>query len=180
MKAKTIYYSDGRLTVRSMRESDIPAFCEAFARQGWPGKDEAQFKRYYHMDQNNDRLIFVAEVDGQVAGYTTLMKEAEHGPFAHNGIPYVCDFNVLKAFQRQGIGSKIMDCVESTAFQAHDSICLGVGLYTDYGTAQRMYIKRGYIPDGSGVWYNNVNLQPGAPCFNDDDLILYMMKKKAE
>jgi len=178
MKNERIYFSDGRLTVRSMRESDILAFCEAFAAQGWFGKNEEQFRRYYHMDQSGERLIIVAEVDGHVAGYTTLMKEAEHGPFAHSGIPYVCDFNVLKSFQRQGIGTKIMDCVENLAFETHDSICIGVGLYRDYGTAQRMYAKRGYIPDGSGVWFNNVNLEPGAPCINDDDLILYMAKSK--
>lgn len=34
------------------------------------------------------------------------------------------------------------------------TICLGVGLHYGYGAAQRMYVKRGYIPDGSGVWFN--------------------------
>lgn len=178
MKTERIYYSDEVLIVRSMRESDIPAFLEAFHAQGWHWMSEEKFRRYYDMEVSGERRILVAEYGGNVAGYTTLMKEAEHGPFAYNGVPYVCDFNVLKAFQRRGIGSRIMDCAEKTAFETHDSICLGVGLYRDYGTAQRMYAKRGYIPDGSGVWFNNVNLEPGAPCLNDDDLILYMMKQK--
>ena len=178
MKTERIYYTDGTLTIRSMRQSDIKAFCEGFWAQGWLGKTEAQFQRYYNMDQSGERQIFVAEYDGQVAGYTTLMKEAKHGPFAGNGVPYVCDFNVLQAFQRRGIGGKIMDCAEAAAFETHGSICLGVGLYTNYGTAQRMYAKRGYIPDGSGVWFNNVNLEPGAPCVNDDDLILSMAKER--
>ena len=31
---------------------------------------------------------------------------------------------------------------------------IGVGLYPDYGSAQRLYIKRGYLPDGHGATYN--------------------------
>lgn len=31
-------------------------------------------------------------------------------------------------------------------------VCIGVGLHAGYGSAQRMYVKRGYIPDGTGVW----------------------------
>jgi len=40
-----------------------------------------------------------------------------------------------------------------------------------------MYIKRGYIPDGTGVWYNNEILKPYSECKNDDDLILFLSKK---
>jgi hypothetical protein len=31
---------------------------------------------------------------------------------------------------------------------------LGVGLYNDYGNAQKLYIKKGYVPNGYGVTYN--------------------------
>ena len=177
MKNGKIYYSDGSLIIRSMKETDIQAILEIFTSQGWE-KPLWVLQKYYDEDLTESRLLFVAEWEGQVAGYTTLMKEAEHGPFAYNGIPYVCDFNVFKRYQRRGIGSKIMDCAEKAAFEKHDSICLGVGLYTDYGNAQRMYAKRGYIPDGSGVWYKNINLEPGEPCVNDDDLVLYLIKNK--
>ncbi len=46
-----------------------------------------------------------------------------------------------------------------------------------YGSAQRMYVKRGYIPDGSGVWYQNAVCPAYGPCANDDDLVLYLSKK---
>ncbi len=55
---------------------------------------------------------------------------------------------------------------------------LGVGLHNGYGSAQRMYVKRGFVPDGTGVWYR------GKPCEqyqagleNDDDLQLFFSKK---
>ena len=70
-----------------------------------------------------------------------------------------------------------MDTAEALAKKTSDTVTLGVGLYTDYGAAQRMYIKRGYIPDGSGVWYRNENCPPYAEIRNDDDLVLYLSKK---
>ena len=54
---------------------------------------------------------------------------------------------------------------------------LVVGLHHGYGAAQRLYIKSGFIPDGSGVWYNNQLLAAYAPCENNDGLVLYLSKK---
>lgn len=35
-------------------------------------------------------------------------------------------------------------------------------------TSHRLYIKRGYIPGGSGLWYNYSRLEPYSNC-NDDE-----------
>lgn len=71
----------------------------------------------------------------------------------------------------------MMDVAEQAAGEYSDKVCLGVGLHSGYGSAQRMYVKRGYIPDGSGVWYNDKVCEPYAACCNDDDLVLYFMKE---
>lgn len=42
--------------------------------------------------------------------------------------------------------------------------------------SQRIYIKRGYIPDGSGVWFMNKQLEPYTNCNNNYDLVLYLSK----
>lgn len=52
-----------------------------------------------------------------------------------------------------------------------------INMKCGYGSAQRMYVKRGYIPDGSGVWYQNAVCPAYGPCANDDDLVLYLSKK---
>ena len=70
-----------------------------------------------------------------------------------------------------------MDAAEALAAKASDTVYLGVGLHSGYGSAQRMYIKRGYIPDGSGVWYKDEVCEPYSQCRNDDDLVLYLSKK---
>lgn len=54
--------------------------------------------------------------------------------------------------------------------------CHMVGIHSGYGAAQRIYVKRGYIPDGNGVWYQGKPLEQYAPCCNDDDLLLFMSK----
>ena len=88
------------------------------------------------------------------------------------------DFNVLQKWQRRGIGSALLDAAESAAFSMCDRVSLGVGLHSGYGSAQRMYVKRGYVPDGSGVWYQDRQLPEMAECRNDDDLILYLSKMR--
>ena len=71
-----------------------------------------------------------------------------------------------------------MDIAEQIAARYSGTVCLGVGLHSGYGSAQRLYVKRGYVPDGSGVWYGNKVCPPyDASCENDDSLILYMSKQ---
>jgi len=56
-------------------------------------------------------------------------------------------------------------------------IYLSVGLHNGYGNAQRLYVKRGYNFDGSGVWYKDKICDPYSTCINDDELQLYMYKE---
>lgn len=120
--------------------------------------------------------MFVATLDGETAGYATLMPHDLTGPFKDKDIPMIVDFNVLEKFQRRGVGNAIMDEIEGYVKTFSPLICLGVGMHSGYGSAQRMYVKRGYVPDGSGVWYNNRQLEQYAPCVNDDELVLYLSK----
>lgn len=81
------------------------------------------------------------------------------------------------ACARRGVGSALMDAVEALAAETSDTVCLGVGLHSGYGAAQRMYVLRGYVPDGSGVWYEGRVWDQYAPCVNDDELNLFLSKK---
>ena len=84
---------------------------------------------------------------------------------------------MLECVRGRGVGSALMDAVEALAAEASDTVCLGVGLHSGYGAAQRMYVLRGYVPDGSGVWYEGHVLEQYVPCVNDDELVLYLSKK---
>ncbi len=164
------------IKIRKMLESDITKFPAEFEKQGWH-KPVEQYQMYYNEQENGTRKLFVADVDGNVAGYATLLSNDISGPFKDKNIPVIVDFNVLEKYQRNGIGTAIMDAIENCVKEYSAIICLGVGLHYGYGAAQRMYIKRGYIPDGSGVWFNGERLEQYEPCVNDDELILYLSKQ---
>jgi GNAT superfamily N-acetyltransferase len=159
-----------------MKNCDIENLVKGFAEQNWH-KPYELFENYFNMQENNERRVIIAEVNGEIAGYVTLLPKAVAGPYANKNIPEVVDFNVLIKHQKKGVGTKIMDIVEDLAKESSDYISLSVGLHYGYGSAQRMYIKRGYIPDGSGVWYNGAQLEQYTKCENDDDLTLYLLKE---
>lgn len=164
------------MEIRELIDSDILDFHNEFKLQGWD-KPVCLFQKYLSEQNENKRQIFVATIDDNVAGYATLLPNDEHGPFKNKNIPTICDFNVLEKFQKHGIGNAILQTIEDEVKKYSNKICLGVGLHSGYGSAQRLYIKRGYIPDGSGVWYNNELLKQNQSCKNNDDLILYLLKQ---
>lgn len=170
-----IYYNENGLIVRSIIKDDIEKFVKGFQDQGWH-KSYEQFNSYYNQHENNEKKVIVAEIDGDTAGYVTLLPYTKEGPFAFKDIPEIVDFNVLIKYQKRGIGSRIMDVAENLAKEKSDYVSLAVGLHYGYGSAQRMYVKRGYIPDGTGVWYKGRQLEQYAECENDDDLVLYLLK----
>ena len=165
------------IVIRRMTDNDIDIICQEEAAQGWhpePGKYQM---RLDHMARGKC-ISWVAEYDGQLAGYNNLYFQSQNpnGPFSDKSIPEIVDFGVFKRFQRHGIGAKLMDVAEETAKEYANTVSLGVGLHSGYGSAQRMYVKRGYIPDGSGVWFQDKICPQYSPCMNDDDLILYFSK----
>ena len=84
---------------------------------------------------------------------------------------------IRNVYKQRGMGSALLDVIEKDVARFSDEITLAVGLHYGYGDAQRLYVKRGYVPDGSGVWYNSEVLEQYAECCNDDSLVLYMSKK---
>ena len=162
-------------TIRNMIKSDIESLSHGFMNQGWPGREEI-LARYFLEQESGEREVLVAEFDGAVAGYVTILPSAKHGPFAEV-YPELSDFNVFEPFQNQGIGNLLLEEAEKRVKLISDKVTLGVGLHSGYGPAQRLYMKRGYIPDGTGVWYQNQPLEMNTTIQNNDDLVLYLSKK---
>lgn len=169
------FYQDKQITIRTMIESDPQAITDAELAQGWHVELEKQLMRW--RDYQCDRSIaLVAEVGGEVAGYINVYRKAIDGPEAFCGLPEIVDFGVFIPYRRRGVGSRLMDTAEEIAAGWADTVCLGVGLHSGYGSAQRMYVKRGYVPDGSGAWYRGRVCGEYEDCCNDDDLVLYFSK----
>jgi GNAT superfamily N-acetyltransferase len=165
------------LTLRAMAEPDLVTIPAAFAELGWPGKDGQQFRRYLAEQAAGERNAIVAELGGRFAGYINVVWTSPYPPFRADGIPEIQDFNVLPAYRRKGVGSALMDAAERLVAARTSTVGLGVGLYADYGSAQRMYAKRGYVPDGRGIVYAGEPVPPGQAVVIDDDACLMFTRK---
>ena len=102
--------------------------------------------------------------------------EDEDG-LAGQNIPGVVDLIVFEKYRRKKIATMLLDAAENIAKQHCNKIYLDVCLNSDYGPAQRFYIKRGYIPDGKGVYYKEKVCETDAVCRNDDELTLCLAKE---
>lgn len=169
-----------QIQIRRLIREDIAAISEAFNQIGW-NKPESLFAGYLKQQEAGERLVWVAHVKDEFAGYVTLKWQSQYPSFKEQNIPEIMDLNVLPSFRKMGIGSLLLDAAEKEAAIRSKVVGIGVGLYAGadggYGPAQRLYIKRSYIPDGKGVTYNYQPIIPGNSYPLDDDLVLWFTKK---
>lgn len=157
--------------IRALRDGDPEVMSAAFTAIGWD-KPVSQYEKYLAEQRAGGRDVLVATVDDQFVGYVTVRWESAY----FGAIPEIQDFNVLPTYRRRGIGSGLMDAAEDRVAERSAVVGIGVGLYADYGTAQRMYVRRGYIPDGRGLMYDNQPVPPGETVRNDDSATLMFTK----
>jgi ribosomal protein S18 acetylase RimI-like enzyme len=164
------------LTIRELAEADSPVIARAFAAQGWL-KPEEQYRRYYAQSLRGERVALVAEDEAGFAGYVTIEWISGHPPFREAAIPEIVDFNVLIRCRRHRLGTALMDEAERRIAERSAVAGIGVGLDGDYGAAQILYVRRGYVPDGRGVWQAGRYLRYGDSATVNDDLVLYFTKQ---
>ncbi|CEK10757.1 GNAT family N-acetyltransferase [Legionella hackeliae] len=167
------------ISIKTLDLSDIPVIVDAFKKINWQ-KPASLFNSYYQEQRKSERIIWLAYLGGQFAGYITLKWVSQYDPFAKLNIPEIMDLNVLPNFRKFGIGSTLLQIAEEKAIIRGNIVGIGVGLYGGadggYGPAHRLYVKKGYIPDGLGVTYNYQLAVPGQAYSLDDDLILWLTK----
>ncbi|MEU8226958.1 GNAT family N-acetyltransferase [Kribbella sp. NPDC048915] len=160
------------LEIRALRDDDPPVIAASFEELGWP-KPESQYRRYLAEQADGTRDVLVATIHGRYAGYVTVRWKSPY----FGDIPEIQDFNVLPKLRRRGIGTALMDAAEALVGQRFPVVGIGVGLYPDYGQAQRMYVRRGYLPDGRGLIYDGRQVPPMEMIRNDDSATLMFTKQ---
>ncbi len=163
------------IEIRTMNDKDIPFICQA-------ENDESEKNRIYLKNQlaNQEKQecsALLALYCGEVAGYVFVYYKCKWGGLGNCNIPGIVDLLVFKPYRQKGVATALMDMAEKLAKKYSNRIYLDVCLNSEYGPAQRLYVKRGYIPDGKGVYYEEKVCDINAECKNNDELTLCLVKK---
>lgn len=150
----------------------IVAFCHPTYN-----KPPGQYPRYLEEQHRGDILCLVARLDDDVVGYLKVVWQPAYPPYRDNGIPEIQDLNVLEEFRRRGVASRLLDRAEAEIATRSDVAGIGVGLHSGYNAAQRLYVLRGYVPDGLGVTHKNRPVHYGDVVTFDDELVLHFTKR---
>ncbi len=161
--------------IRLLEGKDIPQITKAFQQIEW-NKPTSQYERYLMEQALDIRDVHVAFVEDRFAGYLSIYWTSNYEPFQKEKIPEIVDFNILPEFRRQSIGTQLLDKAESEVAKKSPVAGIGVGMTADYGAAQRMYVLRGYVPDGRGLHHKDHYPVYGETVTVDDDLALYFTK----
>jgi GNAT superfamily N-acetyltransferase len=145
------------LRITNLVRGDIDDLATGF--EDWP-KERSTFEKYADEAESGRRDVLVARVDGELAGYVKVYWRPSYPAYAAAGIPEVRDFNVLRAFQRRGVGTALMDAAETrVAESGHRAVGIGVD-----------------VPDGAGMVIDGIRVEPGTNVYLDDAPILMFTK----
>ncbi len=164
--------------IRELGQDDFSDLDKHFGAQSQFNNPISKWERYLNQQMTGERLVRVIEHDNQVIGLATLKFVSDYPSFKIHKIPEINDLLIAQPFRRHGFGRALIESLERIAKElGYKTIGLGVGLYQDYGSAQRLYYKMDYIPDGFGITYKDHFVVPGNKYPIDDELILWLTKQ---
>lgn len=151
------------MAVRRLREDDVPELVEdvwhPFAREMAeldsyndlvPRYDELSdearaeavaYRREQYRD--DDQAIFVADCDGEIAGYVHVKNKKTPKVFARDAEANISEVYVAPDYRGNGIAGDLMDRAEKWADE-RDCEYVILSVNADNGTARRVYESRGY------------------------------------
>ncbi len=162
----------------TLQKKEIPLLVETF-QAPWIQKEDLEKKwiRYFEEQNSGKRLVILIWGEKSIIGYGSLLLLSEYPPFLEQDIPEIHDVWVSKTHRGLGLGKKLLLQLENLALEkGYRIVGLLVGLYEDYGPAQKLYFRLGYEPDGRGICYKYESVEPGQSYPVDDDLLLALTK----
>ncbi len=160
---------EGDIILRDMESADSQLLEKTFMHT-----NHSTYTSYYEEMLSGESELIIALYNGELAGYAKLDWNDEELEEEH--IPVIKELHVREGFRNQVIASRLMDELEKRAAAKSQYCAIGVGLSEAYEAAQHLLAKRGYEPDGRGIFY----IEPGFihdELEVDDNQALMMIKK---
>jgi len=121
--------------------------------------------------------VLIASLNGEDVAVGLLNWSPRYALYRKLGIPEIQDLNVVPRARRNGVATAMIKWCEGLArSKGKEMIGIGVGLTKDYGPAQILYVRMGYVPDGYGVTCDRETVVTHASYRMDDDLSLMLVK----
>jgi GNAT superfamily N-acetyltransferase len=162
-------------SIRILQEGDIRDLDQQFA--GFSLRENSE--ELYRQQVLGLRENWVAIHQDKIVGIVSLSWVSDYEPFSQEHIPEICTICVLPDHRRKGIATALLNRVEPIALKKARQIGISLNLAPCCNFSQRMYVKRGYIPDGNGLFYQKQPLTPQQQICIDDDLCMYLIKKRS-
>jgi GNAT superfamily N-acetyltransferase len=163
------------VAVRLVDESNSAAAVRFLGE--WLCEGESEARRYLTQHMEPDGISLIATSGGDAVGFVAIIWQSGYAGFRTRGIPLVHQISVSEPWRRRGVGTMLMDAAEKQAVdRGIATLGITVGLFDEYGPAQRMYGRRGYIPDGRGSCQGQRPLAEGTQVRLDHDVIIWLTK----
>ena len=163
-----------QIEVRPIRDGEIDALCQT---EGDTSEENFQYYQRYLTWQNEGECTFlIALLNGEIAGYVFVLYQDRWGSMADARQPGLADLNVFPWNRRCGVGNALLEKAEEIAASYGDSLHLDVHVTATAGQAHRLYFRRGYLPDGIGVYHKYKQYDAALGEVNPEDLTLLLIK----
>src|SRR5689334_5430396 len=103
-------------------------------------------------DHENEASTTILGYEAErLVGIVTIRWHCHYPPFRDHKIPLIHNIEIRYEDRGRGLGGQMLERAEQEIAKRSPLAGLVVGIFDAYGPAQRLYAKRGYIPDGWGV-----------------------------
>lgn len=166
-----------QLSLKLCEQTDLSALNQLVS-QGNHAIEPCYFETAFQEQTDKKRIIILAFQGSSLVGYAHLNFFPQYAPFVRLNIPEIQDIFVHPDLRRQGIGEQIIAACEAEARHlSFTDIGIGVGVLGHFGSAQRLYHRMGYMPDGNGAVFERIPVQSGDMRPIDDRLCLMLLKQ---
>lgn len=166
------------MIIRQMTQEDIKPLAEKFCFS-WTTLNASveKWERYNQAQNEEKRFVAVVEIDRELVGYGSLLRDTQYPYFKNANIPEINDLWIDEKYRSRRLATKLITFLENKArSEGCLQIGIGVGLYADYGKAQKLYGHLGYVLDGNGMTYKGNPVVAGESYPVDDELTIWFKK----
>jgi GNAT superfamily N-acetyltransferase len=164
------------IELRLATNDTIDAFIRLAARDFFSGSQDEARENLGPFDEAETSFVLAYE-GAEAVATVTIRWRPHYPPFREANIPFIQNIEVRYDLRGRGYGSRVLEAVERLIGERLPRAGICVALFDAYGPAQRLYARRGYVPDGRGACHRFTPLRRGDVITLGDDHLLWLVKE---